>query len=105
MHHRIIGIEIRIKKEQNGEQKRTGTGWRDRGGIFSDRAGSTDSVPELYLPAGRDWRKQRKICRVFDYFRMKHRLDDYVPVRFDVVEVDSAYRCHWIKNAFEYQEM
>ena len=52
-----------------------------------------------------DWRKQRKICRVFDYFRMKHRLDDYVPVRFDVVEVDSAYRCHWIKNAFEYQEM
>lgn len=51
------------------------------------------------------WRKQRKICRVFDYFRMKHRLDDYVPVRFDVVEVDSAYRCRWIKNAFEYQEI
>lgn len=51
-----------------------------------------------------DWRKQRKICRVYDYFRMKHRLDDYIPVRFDVVEVDSACHCHWIKNAFEYQQ-
>lgn len=52
-----------------------------------------------------DWRKRQKICRVYDYFRMRHRLDDYVPVRFDVVEVDSVCDCHWIKNAFEYQEM
>ena len=49
-----------------------------------------------------DTRKQKKICRVFDYYRMKHRLDEYVPVRFDVVEVDSQYHCRWIKNAFEY---
>ena len=49
-----------------------------------------------------DTRKQKKLCRVFDYYRMKHRLDEYVPVRFDVVEVDSQYHCRWIKNAFEY---
>lgn len=49
-----------------------------------------------------DGRKQHKICRVFDYFRMKNRLNEYVPVRFDVVEVDGMCRCHWIKNAFEY---
>lgn len=48
-------------------------------------------------------RKQQKICRTFDYFRMKHALDEYVPVRFDVIEVDNHMRCHWIKNAFEYQ--
>lgn len=46
--------------------------------------------------------KQQKICRVYDYYRMKNRLNEYVPVRFDVVEVDGKYRCHWIKNAFEY---
>lgn len=51
-----------------------------------------------------DVRKQKKICRTFDYFRMKYGMDDYVPVRFDVVEVDAAFQCRWIKNAFEYQE-
>lgn len=50
-----------------------------------------------------DWRKQRKICRTYDYFRMKYQISDYVPVRFDVVEVDKKGQCHWIQNAFEYQ--
>ena len=51
-----------------------------------------------------DRRKQRKICRTFDYYRMKRRLDDYVPVRFDVVEIEGEQECRWIKNAFFYQE-
>ncbi len=50
-----------------------------------------------------DMRKQKKICRTFDYFRMKYQMDDFVPVRFDVVEVDSGLNCRWIRNAFEYQ--
>ena len=50
-----------------------------------------------------DWRKQRKICRTYDYFRMKYQISEYVSVRFDVVEVDQEDHCHWIKNAFEYQ--
>ncbi|MDO5145431.1 MAG: YraN family protein [Eubacteriales bacterium] len=49
-----------------------------------------------------DLRKQRKICRAYDYFRLKYDLDEYVPARFDVVEVDGDYQCRWIKNAFEY---
>lgn len=49
-------------------------------------------------------RKQYKICRVFDYFRMRYHLDEYVPVRFDVIEVDQKLECRWIKNAFEYQD-
>ena len=55
-----------------------------------------------------DVRKQRKICRVYDHFRMERRLDDCQPVRFDVVEVvetAGGYYCRWIKNAFEYQGM
>lgn len=51
-----------------------------------------------------DWRKQRKICRTFDYYRMCRRLDEYIPVRFDVIEVYQSQRCRWIKNAFEYME-
>ncbi|MCD8019135.1 MAG: YraN family protein [Clostridiales bacterium] len=51
-----------------------------------------------------DQRKQHKICRTFDYFRMKYQLDDFVSVRFDVVEVSGDGQCHWIKNAFEYQD-
>lgn len=50
-----------------------------------------------------DWRKQRKICRTYDYFRMKYQISDFIPVRFDVIEIDKEDNCHWIQNAFEYQ--
>ena len=45
--------------------------------------------------------KQRKICFVADYYRMKHRLGENVPVRFDVVAIDKDV-LRWIKNAFYY---
>ncbi len=48
--------------------------------------------------------KQRKICRTFNFYRMKHDLGDFVPVRFDVIEVNQYGHCHWIQNAFEYME-
>ncbi len=51
-----------------------------------------------------DLRKQHKICSAFNYYRMKRQLSDFVPVRFDVIEVDEASNCRWIKNAFEYTE-
>lgn len=51
-----------------------------------------------------DYRKQKKICRAFDYFRTRFRLADDIPVRFDVIEVDPGLNCRWIKNAFEYLE-
>lgn len=34
-----------------------------------------------------DIRKQRKICRVADHYRMVHRYGDAVPCRFDVVAI------------------
>lgn len=45
--------------------------------------------------------KQRKICKVADYYRMLHHCPEDTPVRFDVVAVDGE-KMEWIKNAFYY---
>lgn len=49
-------------------------------------------------------KKQRRICYTFNYYRMQKQLGENTPVRFDVIEVDRNLQCHWIKNAFEFQE-
>ena len=51
-----------------------------------------------------DLRKQKRICYTFNYYRMKKQIMDNMAVRFDVIEVDRNLQCHWIKNAFEFQE-
>lgn len=51
-----------------------------------------------------DFKKQKRICYTFNYYRMKKQIMDTVAVRFDVIEVDRNLQCHWIKNAFEFQE-
>lgn len=48
-----------------------------------------------------DRRKQGKICRVADYYRMIHKMGDFSPVRFDVVAV-CGEEIRWYRNAFEY---
>ena len=48
-------------------------------------------------------RKQKRICYTFNYYRMQRRLAENTAVRFDVIEVDKDFRCHWIQNAFEFQ--
>ena len=45
--------------------------------------------------------KQRRICRVADYYRMIHHCKEDTPIRFDVVAIDGE-NFHWIKNAFYY---
>ena len=49
-------------------------------------------------------KKQKRICYTLKYYRMKKQLVDTTAVRFDVIEVDKDLQCHWIKNAFEFQE-
>lgn len=46
-------------------------------------------------------KKQYKICRVTDYYRMIHHCPDNMPIRFDVVAIDGD-EIKWYKNAFEY---
>lgn len=57
---------------------------------------SVGSAAEAVGPA-----KQRKICRVADYYRVIHRYGEDMPVRFDVVAIDGE-TLQWIKNAFYY---
>lgn len=45
--------------------------------------------------------KQRKICRVADYYRALHHCPEDTPIRFDVVAVDGE-QVNWIKDAFDY---
>lgn len=51
-----------------------------------------------------NFRKQKRICYTFNYYRMKKQLAENTAVRFDVIEVDKGLECRWIKNAFEFQE-
>ncbi|MCI6858607.1 MAG: YraN family protein [Eubacterium sp.] len=51
-----------------------------------------------------DLKKQKKICLTLRYYLAKEKLSDHVPVRFDVIVVDRAGHCRWIKNAFGFQE-
>lgn len=46
-----------------------------------------------------DWRKQRKICRVADYYRYTHGIGDNIGVRYDVVAIQRE-EINWIPNAF-----
>lgn len=50
-----------------------------------------------------NYRKQRRICRVADYYRMLHGMGDFSPVRFDVVAICGG-EIRWFQNAFDYVE-
>lgn len=52
-----------------------------------------------YAAEAVDLRKQRKICRVADYYRYIHRLGDSIGVRYDVVAIQGE-EISWIQNAF-----
>lgn len=60
------------------------------------RSRSAGSAAEAVGPA-----KQRKICRVADYYRMIHHCREDTPIRFDVAAIDGE-DLQWIKNAFFY---
>ncbi|MCM1121061.1 MAG: YraN family protein [Eubacterium sp.] len=45
--------------------------------------------------------KQKKICRVADYYRMIHHCKEDTPIRFDVIAIDGE-KTTWMKNAFYY---
>lgn len=46
--------------------------------------------------------KQRQIIRTSDYYRLKNGIDDFHPMRYDVVSI-CGNTVEWIKNAFDYR--
>lgn len=44
-------------------------------------------------------RKQQQICKVADYYRFLHHLNDKTKVRYDVVAIEGE-EIRWIPNAF-----
>lgn len=48
-----------------------------------------------------NYRKQQKICKVADFYRIGHRLPADTPIRFDVVAI-LGDEITWHKNAFYY---
>lgn len=46
-----------------------------------------------------DYRKQRKICKVADHYRMIHHIGEFSPVRYDVVAICGT-EITWYQNAF-----
>lgn len=43
--------------------------------------------------------KQKKICKVADYYRLLHHLGENTNVRYDVIAIEGE-EIHWIQNAF-----
>ena len=50
-----------------------------------------------------DYRKQARICTAARFYLKSHHIDPMMPVRFDVVSIDSG-KIRLIRNAFPYQE-
>lgn len=49
-----------------------------------------------------DVRKQTKISKVSDYYRMVHQIDSEQPIRFDVIAV-TGDQLNWYQDAFPYR--
>ena len=51
--------------------------------------------------------KQRVICKCADYYRLINHMDEFTPVRFDVLAVspdeDGMLQVKWIRDAFSYR--
>ena len=48
-----------------------------------------------------DWHKQKRICRVADYYRMKYGIGEFTQQRYDCVTIDQG-KITWIKGAFDH---
>ena len=61
------------------------------------------STQKGYAVEAVDVRKQRKICRVSDYYRYIHKVDAGVSVRYDVIAIQGE-ELSWIQDAFCYMQ-
>jgi len=48
------------------------------------------------------YQKQKTICKVSDFYRVKMGIGEFSPMRYDVISI-CGEELHWIKNAFDYR--
>lgn len=92
------GMEILERNFRNRQGEIDIIGRQDGYLVFVEvkyRSGSRCGLPSEAV----DLRKQRNICRVADYYRMRHRIGDGAALRYDVVSIENG-RIEWIQNAF-----
>jgi len=46
-----------------------------------------------------DYKKQKIICKVADYYRYSNHINDYTPIRYDVISI-MGEKIDWYQNAF-----
>lgn len=92
------GMEILERNFRNRQGEIDIIGRQDGYLVFVEvkyRKGSGCGLPSEAV----DLRKQRNICRVADFYRMRHGIGDGAAVRYDVVAIEKE-RIEWIRNAF-----
>lgn len=57
------------------------------------------NIEKGYALSAVDFRKQRQICKVADFYRVSHHVGTNVGVRYDVVGIQGD-EISWIQNAF-----
>lgn len=60
------------------------------------------SIKQGYAASAVSKSKQKKICRISDFYRMEKHITEERQMRYDVLAIDGNV-ISWYKNAFEYQ--
>lgn len=92
------GMKIKERNFRNRQGEIDIIGYHDGYLVFVEvkyRSGSGKG----YAAEAVDYRKQRQICKVADYYRYLHRLGENTAVRYDVIAVQGE-EIEWLQNAF-----
>lgn len=92
------GMKIKERNFRNRQGEIDIIGYHDGYLVFVEvkyRSGNG----KWYAAEAVDYRKQRQICKVADYYRYIHRLGENIAVRYDVIAVQGE-EIEWLQNAF-----
>ncbi len=92
------GMKIKERNFRNRQGEIDIIGYHDGYLVFVEvkyRSGNDKG----YAAEAVDYRKQRQICKVADYYRYIHRLGENIAVRYDVIAVQGE-EIEWLQNAF-----
>ena len=92
------GMKIKERNFRNRQGEIDIIGYHDGYLVFVEVQYSSGNG-KGYAAEAVDYRKQRQICKVADYYRYIHRLGENIAVRYDVIAVQGE-EIEWLQNAF-----